>query len=453
MPEVTAAARTTPPSVPGTGRGRAGLRRGDAVAAAVTFALGVAGLLALPALAATEPAEPVPVPPAGAPGWWLIVAALLAQAGAVAVARTAPRTAAVVVTAVPLGVAAAGGGPAVSASGLVTIAVVVVVYRAAVAWPLARLRGSLAAAVVLLAVASGVTGFAPVDSPETGLVVLAAAAQAIGVVALGLVPALVVSSRRAVRDAQAGELRALAGQQEARVRTALAEQRTAMARELHDLAAHHLSGIALMASAIDRQISTDPEAARQGVREVREQSRVVLADLRRLVGLLRQDDGAETSALTLAAVPDLVAAAPGAPGDVTLEVLRAPGADGTVLGAGVGPLAQLAGYRIVQEALANVRTHATGSACRVTVDDRDADAVVLTVRNGPPTGEPRADDPAHPGYGLRGMRERAELVGADLRHGPTPDGGWEVRLALPREPATPPEAARTEPATTEGGAP
>jgi signal transduction histidine kinase len=276
-----------------------------------------------------------------------------------------------------------------------------------------------------------------VDAPGTPLAVLAAAAQALAVVALGLVPALVVSSRRAVRAAQEGELRALAGEQEARVRTALAEQRTAMARELHDLAAHHLSGIALMASAIDRQITTDPEAARRGVREVREQSRVVLADLRRLVGLLREDDGAETSALTLAAVPDLVAAAPGAPGDVTLAVLRAEGArgaDGAPLGAGVGPLAQLAGYRIVQEALANVRTHATGAACRVTVDDRGADAVVLTVRNGVPTGEPRAGDPDHRGYGLRGMRERAELVGADLRHGPTPDGGWEVRLVLPREP-------------------
>jgi signal transduction histidine kinase len=138
-------------------------------------------------------------------------------------------------------------------------------------------------------------------------------------------------------------------------------------------------------------------------------------------------------------VPDLVAAAPGAPGDVTLAVLRAEGArgaDGASLGAGVGPLAQLAGYRIVQEALANVRTHATGAACRVTVDDRGADVVVLTVRNGLPTGDVRAGDPAHPGYGLRGMRERAELVGADLRHGPTPDGGWEVRLALPREPRT-----------------
>lgn len=401
---------------------RAALRRGDVVAAGVTLAIGVAGLLALPAVAAMEPAEPVPVSPPGAPGWWLVVAALVVQAGAVAVARVAPRAALLVVALVPLGVTAAGGGPAVAASGLLTVAVVVVVYRAVVAWSLARLRGALVVAVVLLAVASGVAGAGAVDAPGTPLVVLAAAAQSVAVVALGLVPALVVSSRRAVRAAQEGELRALAGEQEARVRTALAEQRTAMARELHDIAAHHLSGIALMASAIDRQITTDPEAARQGVREVREQSRVVLADLRRLVGLLRQDDGAETSALTLAAVRDLVGA------DAVLDVLPADADPG----AGVGPLAQLAGYRMVQESLANARAHAPDAACRVTVDAGAADVVVLTVRNGPPGREPVPSE--HGGHGLRGMRERAELVGADLRHGPTPDGGWEVRLVLPREP-------------------
>jgi len=416
------------------------------VAAAVTFALGVAGLLALPALAAAEPAEPVDLPSVGGAGWWVVVLALAVQAAAVAGARAAPRTA-LVVAAVPALLPLAGPGPG-AASGLVALAVVVVVYRTAVTAAVARLRAPLAAAVVLLAVGYGAAGAGAGAAP--GLVVLAAVAEALAVVALGLVPALVVASRRAVRDAQAGELRALAREQEARVQTALATQRTAMARELHDIAAHHLSGIALMASAVDRQIGTDPEAARQGVRDVREQSRLVLADLRRVVGLLRAEDGAETSALTLAAVPDLVVAAAGPGGDVTLEVLGA-GTAGP-LGEGTGPLAQLAGYRMVQEALANARAHAPGSACRVTVDDRAAGAVVLTVRNGAPaTGPvpPAAPVPPDGGYGLRGMRERAALVGADLRHGPTPDGGWEVRLALPREPAAPDRARPT----TEGDAP
>jgi len=428
------------PSSPAAPADRPVLRRSDVVVAAVVLLVGVAGLLALPAVAAMEPAEPLDAPAAGAARWWLVVLALAAQAVAVAWARAAPRAALVAVAAVAALASAADPG---DASGLLPLAVAVVVYRAGVAAPLARTRGALVVVLGLLAVFAA-TGGAAAEVAEAApgpLVALVVLGQAVGVVALGLVPALVVGSRRAVRAAQAGELRALAGEQEARVQAALATQRTAMARELHDIAAHHLSGIALMASAVDRQITTDPEAARRGVREVREQSRVVLTDLRRLVGLLRDDAGEETSSLTLASVPDLVAAAPGAGDGVTLEVLRGPD-PGAPLGAGVGPLGQLAGYRMVQEALANARSHAAGAACRVTLDDRGADAVVLTVRNDAPAGVPgpAAGDRTGPGgYGLRGMAERAALVGADLRHGPTPDGGWEVRLTLPRDTTTPTE--------------
>ncbi len=413
---------------------RAVPRRPDVVAAAVTLVVSVAGLLALPALAAMEPAEPLTdLPPVGAARWWAVLVALVAQAVAVAWARPAPRAALLGVGAVPLLLSAARPG---EVSGIVTLAVLVVVYRAVVDQPLPRVRAALAGTVLLLTVASAVGG-GPLDAGAPAVAVLAASAgQAVGVVLLGLVPALVVGSRRALRSAEAGELRALQREGEARLQAALATERTAMARELHDIAAHHLSGIALMASAIDRQITTDPDAARQGLRQVRDQSRVVLTDLRRLVGLLRDDDGAETSALTLAALPGLVAAPGVAAGDaVTLEVLDAPG--GGPLGAGVGPLAQLAAYRMVQEALANARSHAPGAPCRVTVDDRAQDAVVLTVRNGAPAASAAAAAaPSSGGYGLQGMRERAALVGATLRHGPTPDGGWEVRLSVPRDRTT-----------------
>lgn len=407
-------------------------RRPDAVAAAVTWVLGVVALLALPAVAAAAPAEPLDVPPAGAAGWWVVVLALTLQAGAVAWARAAPRAALVAVAAVAVLLSAVVPG---STAGLTSLAVVVTVYRAAVGVPVARVRGALLVVLVLLGVAAGAEAAREVDEPL--LVLGAAVAQGVAVVALGLVPALVVGSRRAVLAAQAGELRALAREQDALLASALATQRTEMARELHDIAAHHLSGIALMASAIDRQIGTDPDAARRGLREVRDQSRVVLTDLRRLVGLLREDDGAETSALTLAAVPEL-ATAPGTGDGVAVEVLAGAGP----LGAGVGPLAQLAGYRTVQEALANARQHAPGAPCRVTVDDREPDAVLLVVRNDAPAVDPPPS--AHGGHGLQGMGERAALVGADLRHGPTPDGGWEVRLRLPRD--------RTGPTDT-GGAP
>jgi signal transduction histidine kinase len=422
---------------------RAAPRRADVVAAAVTGAVALVALLALPLLAATDPEEPLDAPAAGSGGWWAVVAVLGLQAGAVAWARAAPRTALLAVAVPVLLLALAVPG---STAGLTSLAVAVAAYRAAVAAPVARLRVVLAAAVLLVAGAAGAEAARLTPAPAPVLVVGAGLAQGAAVVAVGVVPALVVASRRAVRAAQAGEIRALARERDALLASALAAQRTEMARELHDIAAHHLSGIALMASAIDRQIGTDPEAARRGLREVRDQSRVVLTDLRRLVGLLREDDGAETSALTLAAVPDLVAA-PGAGERVTLEVR------GEVPpGAGVGPLAQLAAYRTVQEALANARTHAPGAPCRVTVDGNDPDAVLVTIGNDAPTAAP-SPVAGHGGHGLRGMAERAALVGAELRHGPTPDGGWEVRLRLPRErPAGGPEQA-AGPTHDPGGAP
>jgi signal transduction histidine kinase len=108
----------------------------------------------------------------------------------------------------------------------------------------------------------------------------------------------------------------------------------------------------------------------------------------------------------------------------------------------VGPLAQLVVYRTVQEALANAVRHAPGAPCRVRLDARDGVALVVTVRNdAPPAGDPVA--PHQPGYGLVGMRERAEVTGATLRYGPRAAGGWEVRLVVPA-------ADRT---TTRGDAP
>lgn len=392
---------------------RAAPGRVDVVVAAATWAVAVLGLLALPALSRLEPAEPVDVPAVGTGPWRAVLLALTVQAVAVVWARTRPVPALLGVALVPVLLAAVG--PA-GAAGLVTVAPVVVVYRAALARP--QVRGLLVVVAVLIALA-GV-----LDGGSTPVLLLAAVGQGVVLVLLGLVPALVVGSRRAVREAQAGELRALARERDALVRTAVATERTAMARELHDIAAHHLSGIALMAAAIDRQIDTDPQAARQGLREVREQSRVVLTDLRRLVGLLREDDAAEVGAWDLASVPDLVGSE-----RATVRVLRGPGD----LGAGIGPLAQLTAYRMVQESLANARSHAPGAAVQVVVDDSDPAVLVVTVENTAPTAEPVPG--VGGGHGLRGMAERAALVGATLRHGPTVAGGWQVRLAVPREPA------------------
>jgi signal transduction histidine kinase len=111
---------------------------------------------------------------------------------------------------------------------------------------------------------------------------------------------------------------------------------------------------------------------------------------------------------------------------------------------GVGPLAQLAAYRTVQEALANAALHAPSAPCTVTIDDRDPTRVVIRVENAP-AAAPAAPTSPSGGNGLRGMRERADLVGARLQTGPTATGGWLVELALGRE--APPAPAQA----TDGG--
>ncbi|QAY71398.1 sensor histidine kinase [Xylanimonas protaetiae] len=396
----------------------------------MTWAVAVAGLLLLPTLARLDTGSQTVLPGTGSLRWWAVVAAVTAQSVAVAWARRRP-------VAALLGVSAALALLAVThpsdAAGTANLAVPVVAFRAVASHPMAHLRAALTGATTVVAAGSAIE-LARAQGGFSLTVAGAAAGTALVLVVVGLIPGLVVASRRAVAAARDGELRALAREQAAVLRGVVAAERTAMAREVHDIAAHHLSGMALMLSAIDRQVDTDPAAAREGVRAVREQSRVVLNDLRRLVGLLREGGAAEAlGPLTLAAVPGLVDAT-AARHEASVVVL--PAADDASLGASVGPVAQAAGYRMVQESLANARQHAPGARCVVTVDDTHPDGVALTVRNDPPAYRPTSSPSG--GHGLLGMRERAELVGATLRHGPNVDGGWEVRLWLPRD------ARRTE---------
>nr|WP_237728024.1 histidine kinase [Cellulomonas sp. APG4] len=208
-----------------------------------------------------------------------------------------------------------------------------------------------------------------------------------------------------------------------------------MARELHDIAAHHLSGIAVMTGAIGRQIDVDPEAAKAAVQRVRAETSGMLDELRTLVRLLREGpEEAEHPVETLAAVPGLVERARASGVDASLTVLGNPAAQWDA----VGPLAQLATFRTVQEALANVVRHAPGTDCEVVLDARDPGVLRVSVSNGPPP-VPQGPDrtgPAHEartggGLGLVGMQERADLTDATLTHGPRPDGGWRVTLAVP----------------------
>ncbi|PYY45922.1 sensor histidine kinase [Curtobacterium sp. MCLR17_043] len=415
-------------------------RRVDVFVALGTAVVALGLLLGLPPLDTLEPDGPalaMRVPAVFTLAWSILALGLLAQSAALLSARRAPRTVLIVVAALPVVVAALAPQSA-DLFGLTALPVVVAVVLAALRVPLARLWPTLLVAAALVAAGSAVLSAVAGGDVTQGLAdsLGQGVLQAIGAVGLPLLVTLLVQSRREVRVARTAEASAVNREQDALVDAAVSRERAAMARELHDIAAHHLSGIALMAAVIDRQIDADPERAHEGARQVREQSTAVLEDLRRLVGLLRDDAPAERAVETVAGIVDLAERARFR-SDVRLDVL--PG--DRPLADGVGPLAQLAAYRTVQEALANAALHAPSAPCTVTIDDRDATRVVIRVENAPAT-VPAAGTSPSGGNGLRGMRERADLVGARLQTGPTATGGWLVELALGREaPAAPAQAA------------
>lgn len=222
---------------------------------------------------------------------------------------------------------------------------------------------------------------------------------------------------------------------ELRAERAVLQDRAAMARDLHDIAAHHVAGIVVSTQAAGSLLTRDPEAARGYIEAARRDAQATLADLRRTVGLLRADEAGragdsdeEGSPHGLAGVTDLVEASRARGLDVRVETTGEPRA--------LGPLADTAAYRMVQESLSNAAAHAPGAACSVRVIHSGV-AVVIEVESGrgmpgKPGQAPEAwSATGQGGYGLRAMAERARLVGGRLETGPTPAGGWRNHLELP----------------------
>lgn len=396
----------------------------DVVSAGVCAVLALAGVVMLPILERADPGSVVGVAKPGSPGWWVIAGVLLVQALALVPVREFPRAMLLVVAAAPVALVVLAPGPAFS---LTSVAVLVAVFRASVVHPGRHLRWVLLAMVLLVAASQGLNDLRS-GSPFSATGVTAAALQAVVVVGTPLLIAQMIAARREARAARDREMRALAREHAALIDAAVSRERTAMSRELHDIAAHHMSGIALMAAAMDRQIDADPEAAKLSARQVRVQSRDVLDDLRKIVGLLRDDSEGTRTVEGLAAVRELVEGRHASGMAVVLEVVTAAGA--SILGAGIGPLAQLVVYRMIQEALANAAMHAPGAHCVVRIDDGAPDRLTAVVSNDAFHGP---DPGPGGGFGLLGIRERAELVGAELHYGTTDQGGWEVRLSVPRD--------------------
>jgi signal transduction histidine kinase len=394
----------------------------EVVSAVASGALAIGGLLALPLLAAAEPDESlVAVSPADA-AWWVAVGLIVLQSVALLWARRNPRAVLAAVALIPL--IHAVGIPGTTFS-LTTVAVSFGVFWAVLRQPLRRLSAVLPAVVVLVAgsqITNDVRSGAALDIATVGAGLL----QALAVVGIPLVAGLFFAARQDARLARGNELLALKRERDALIQSAVSRERIAMSRELHDIAAHHMSGIALLASAIYRQVDVDPEAAKLAAQQVRAQSTTVLDDLRRVIGLLRDESESSRSVETLAAVRELVELRRTAGIDVEFVLLTAE----HELGAGIGPLAQLVAYRMVQESLANAAVHAPGANCVVEIDDRAPDSLTVLVRN---DGAHAPDLGPGSGFGLVGMRERADLVDGELHTGATAEGGWEVRLTLRRD--------------------
>jgi signal transduction histidine kinase len=218
-------------------------------------------------------------------------------------------------------------------------------------------------------------------------------------------------------------------------RRAVVEEQLRIARELHDVVAHSMSIIAVQSGVGAHVLDSQPEEARKALTAIEVTSRQALTEMRRLLGVLRQEaepSGSLTPTPGLAEVDALAAevARAGARVEVRIEGTRPelpPGLD-------------LSAYRIVQEALTNVVRHAGPATARVRIRYAPQSVDVEVVDDGR-GGNPRPGD----GHGIAGMRERAALYGGTLHAGPRPGGGFRVAARLPVESA-PPGAAGGRPA-------
>jgi len=198
-------------------------------------------------------------------------------------------------------------------------------------------------------------------------------------------------------------------------------ERELLARELHDTVAHHVSAISIRAQAGRAVAATDPAGALDALEVIEREASRTLAEMRMMVGALRQGDEAELAPQRRAAD---VARLAGRSGDGPEVVVDLSG-DLDGLSASVGA----AIYRLAQESITNAvrhARHATRVTVRVAVED---ERVHLTVRD---DGEAVAVSVSSPGYGLVGMTERVTLLGGTLEAGPTPERGWTVDAVLPR---------------------
>jgi len=228
-----------------------------------------------------------------------------------------------------------------------------------------------------------------------------------------------------VRQRRSGERQLAEQERRHSGERALLEERQRIARELHDVVAHHMSVIAIQAEAAPYRTADPPPELVESFADIRASALAGLAELRRVLGLLRTGGQDTAPQPGLAELDTLLDSARS--GGVSVTVTR--GGDPVPLPEGV----DLSAYRIVQEALSNAMRHAPGSHVQVHVAYR-RDGLALEIRNAVPLDPvlvPSGDGAGGGGHGLVGMRERAAMLGGSLDAGPDGDGEFQVTAFLP----------------------
>jgi signal transduction histidine kinase len=209
-------------------------------------------------------------------------------------------------------------------------------------------------------------------------------------------------------------------EREARARLAVADERARIARELHDVVGHSVSVMTVQASGVRRLLRPDQEREREALLIVERTGREALAEMRRMVGVLRRPEEAPALAPqpSLEQIERLVEQAreAGLPVELRIE------GEAIELPAGV----DLTAYRLVQEGLTNAIKHANASRAEVLVNYGDGEVEVTVIDNGNGLGNGDGG-----GHGLVGMRERVSVYGGELDAGPQPGGGYRLRAKLP----------------------
>lgn len=216
---------------------------------------------------------------------------------------------------------------------------------------------------------------------------------------------------------------------------AISLERLRIARELHDVVAHHVSAMGIQAGAARRVMTRDSERAADALRSVEESSRAAIAELGTMVGALRSNDDETAPMPTLADLPDLVRSSREHT-DVRFEVVGP--------ARSLSPVTELTIYRVVQEALTNVRKHAGPTAradVRIRYLEQTVEAEVSDDGHGLGSGSS-----AHLGLGMgqTGMRERTDALGGTIVMQPKTRGGYLVRVSLPA-PSSPAQQPQAQP--------